>query len=209
MIPVRADAPPVLLARHGETDDNAASRFQGIRNPPLNARGRDQAAELAEALLVAARRDADLVAGGAARPGHEGVDGPVLPIREIWASPYARAQETAEIIAGRLHLPIRTEPRIAESDVGDWSGLTYAEVHEQDPAAFTAWVEGDPRHRFPGGESLLEVTSRVQAAIDEARTAAPTVLLVCHGGVIRSALRAAGYPVHEPGAARNGEAIAL
>lgn len=206
---MRADAPPVLFARHGETDDNAASRFQGIRNPPLNARGRDQAAELAEALLIAARRDADLVAGGAARPGHDGVEGPVPPIREIWASPYLRAQQTAEIIAGRLHLPIRTDERIAESDVGDWAGLTYAEVQTQDPAGFTAWVEGDPRHQFPGGESLLQVTTRVQAAIADARTAAPTVLLVCHGGVIRSALRAAGYRVHEPGAARNGEAIAL
>lgn len=209
MTHVRADAPPVLLARHGETDDNAASRFQGIRNPPLNARGRDQAAELAEALLIAGQRDGDLVAGGAARPGHEGVEGPVVSIAEIWASPYLRAQQTAEIIAGRLALPVRTDERIAESDVGDWSGRTYAEVQADDPAAFAAWVEGDPRHRFPGGESLLEVTTRVQAAIAEARAAAPTVLLVCHGGVIRSALRAAGYPVHEPGAARNGEAIAL
>jgi glucosyl-3-phosphoglycerate phosphatase len=33
----------VLLARHGETDDNAARRFQGHRDPPLNDRGRDQA----------------------------------------------------------------------------------------------------------------------------------------------------------------------
>jgi broad specificity phosphatase PhoE len=199
---------PVLLARHGETDDNAALRFQGVRNPPLNARGRDQAAALADALAVAAA-DRDLVGGGAARPGHEGVQGPVAPIVEIWASPYRRARETADIIAARLHLPVRVEERIAESDVGDWSGHTYEEIQAQDPAAFEAWVVGDPRHRFPGGESLLEVTARVQAALDDARLAAPTVLLVCHGGVIRSALRAAGYPVREPGAARNGEALAL
>lgn len=205
----RATAVPVLLARHGETDDNAAGRFQGFRDPPLNARGRDQAAALAEALVAASQLATDLVAGGAARPGHEGVHGPVPPITRIWASPYQRARQTAEIIAERLALPITIDERIAESDVGEWAGHTYAEVQQQDPAAFQAWVEGDPRHRFPGGESLLEVTGRVQAALGDARRAAPTVLLVCHGGVIRSALRAAGYPVHEPGAARNGEAIAL
>lgn len=206
---VGADAPPVLLVRHGETDDNAALRFQGFRDPPLNARGREQAAAIADALAIAAEADGDLVGGGAARPGHEGVDGPVGPIAEIWVSPYQRARQTAEIIAARLDLPVRIDDRIAESDVGEWAGHTYAEVQAQDPAAFQAWVDGDPRHRFPGGESLLEVTERVQAAVEEARQAGPTVLLVCHGGVIRSALRAAGYPVRTPDAARNGEAVAL
>lgn len=204
-----ATAATVVLARHGETDDNAAMRFQGARDPALNARGRDQAAALGEALAIAAAHDADLVGGGAVRAGHHGVEGPIGPIREIWVSPYQRARETAAIVAERLALPVRIDDRIAESDVGDWAGLTYAEVQQADPAGFQAWVEGDPRHCFPGGESLLRVTERVQAALDEARMAAPTVLLVCHGGVIRSALRAAGYPVREPGAARNGEAIAL
>ncbi len=37
------DERPLLLARHGETADNAARRFQGARNPPLNARGFEQA----------------------------------------------------------------------------------------------------------------------------------------------------------------------
>ncbi|MBO9532782.1 MAG: histidine phosphatase family protein [Solirubrobacteraceae bacterium] len=205
-----ATATAVVLARHGETDDNAAMRFQGYRDPALNARGRDQAAALGEALALAAAVDAgDLVGGGAVRAGHHGIDGPVGPIREIWVSPYQRAQETAAIIAERLALPVRTDERIAESNVGDWAGLTYAEVQQADPAGFNAWVDGDPRHEFPGGESLLQVTERVQSALEDARACAPTVLLVCHGGVIRSALRAAGYPVREPGAAHNGEAIAL
>lgn len=209
MTAVGAPTLPVLLARHGETDDNAAGRFQGFRNPPLNARGRDQAAALAEALAVAAS-DGCLVSGGAARPGHDGVEGPVVPVTEIWASPYRRARETADIIAARLELPVKVDERIAESDVGEWAGLTYAEVQAQDPAGFQAWVDGDPRHAFPRGESLLQVTERVQAALADARAGgSPTVLLVCHGGVIRSALRAAGYPVREPGAARNGEAVAL
>ncbi len=203
---VSAAQRPVLLARHGETDDNAAGRFQGARNPPLNARGREQAAALAEALATGGT---DLLAAGVARVGHEGVQGPVPPVEVIWASAYARARETAEIIGARLGLPVVLDDRLKESDVGSWSGMTYAEVQQQHPQCFQRWVEGDLAHQFPDGESLTQVAARVTAAITEARALAPTALLVCHGGVIRSALRAAGHPVHEPGAAMNGEAVAL
>ncbi len=198
--------PVVVLARHGETDDNAAGRFQGVRNPPLNARGREQAHALAERLAAAGD---DLAAGAAVRVGHAGVTGPIAPVNEIWASPYARAQETAEIVAARLGLPIRFDERLKESDIGAWAGRTYAEVQQTDPVAFQGWVEGDPAHSFPEGETLADVTARVQRVVAEARALAPTVLCVCHGGVIRAALRASGHLVHEPGVAFNGEAVAL
>ncbi len=197
--------PVVVFARHGETDDNAAGRFQGVRNPPLNARGREQAAALAEQLAAGA----DLAGAGAVRLGHEGVTGTIPAVQTIWASPYARARETAEIIAARLQLPVVFDERLKESNVGEWAGMTYAEVQAADPAGFAGWVEGDPAHHFPGGETLAEVSARVQEVVAAARTLDPTVLCVCHGGVIRSALRAAGLPLHEPGVARNGEAVAL
>ena len=38
----------LLLARHGETDWNRDGRFQGHADTSLNARGREQAHELAE-----------------------------------------------------------------------------------------------------------------------------------------------------------------
>lgn len=204
----------VLLARHGETDDNAALRFQGARNPPLNARGREQAAALGQRLVAQA---ADLSTGDAVRLGHDGIAGVIPPVREIWASPYARARETAEIVAAALRLPVRFDERLKESDVGDWSGRTYAEVQADDPEGFHAWVQGDLTHRFPGGESLADVSARVQSVVADARRLEPTVLCVCHGGVIRSALRAhwratAAPEFPEPVAswvAQNGEAVAL
>ena len=63
----------ILLARHGETDDNIEPiRIQGRRDTPLNDAGRAQAAELAE------------------RVAGEG-------IASLWSSQLSRARETAEI----------------------------------------------------------------------------------------------------------------
>jgi broad specificity phosphatase PhoE len=155
----------VLLARHGETDDNAARRFQGHRDPRLNERGRAQARALGEAL---------------AREG----------IRELWSSPLLRAYETASIAGERLGLVPRVDARLMEVDVGDWAGMLYEDLQAADPDAFAAWRSGAPEFRFPGGESLAEQGERVAAALTEiAAGAALPVLVVCHGGVIREARR--------------------
>lgn len=158
---------PLLLARHGETADNAARRFQGSRNPPLNERGRAQAAALAEALRGE-------------------------PIAALWTSPLARAAETAEIVGAALGLPPQLDDRLREIDVGDWAGRTYAEALAEVPDAIERWLAGDLSFRFPGGESLAEQTERVVAALEDIRAGAVPALVVCHGGVIRVAQRALG-----------------
>lgn len=167
-----ADDRLVLLARHGETADNAARRFQGMRNPPLNARGREQAAALAGQL-----REEE--------------------IATMWASPLLRAAETAEIVAEALGLDVRFDDRLREIDVGDWAGRSYAEVLLEAPGELERWAQGDLGFRFPGGESLAEQTERVVAALEEIREGALPALVVCHGGVIRVAQRALGRGVGE------------
>jgi probable phosphoglycerate mutase len=161
----------VLLARHGETDDNVARRFQGHRDPPLNERGREQARALGEAL-----RD-------------EG-------IRELWSSPLQRAHETAEIAGRALGLEPQVDARLIEVDVGDWAARLYDDVAVEHPDLFAEWSSGSPEFRFPGGESLAEHGVRVAEVLREiAARAAPPVLVVCHGGVIREARRVlAGGP---------------
>lgn len=153
----------VLLARHGETDDNAAARFQGRRDPTLNDRGRAQAAALAERL-----------AG-------EG-------LRALYSSPLRRAHETARIVAARIGLQVVLDERLVEADVGRWAGMLHAEVIAFDPEGFAAWRAADPAFRCPGGESVAEQAARVAEALADVRRGPLPAVVICHGGTIRAAL---------------------
>ncbi|MFL5844925.1 MAG: histidine phosphatase family protein [Solirubrobacteraceae bacterium] len=154
----------IWLARHGETAYNAERRFQGQGPVPLSERGREQAAELAE---QAAGRE----------------------FAALWSSPLPRARETAEIVAGRLGLEITDEPRLMETDTGEWTDRTFAEIEAEFPERFGAWVAGDPAFSFPGGESFAQQSERVNAALSDIRAAGPLpALVVCHRNTIRLAL---------------------
>ena len=154
----------LLLARHGETDDNIAPiRFQGFRDTPLNATGRGQAHELAE--QVAALEE---------------------PVRSLWASDLSRARETAEIVASRIGLEVRLDARLREANRGEWEGHLFPDIERSDPERFAAWMRAGADWRFPGGESLKEQQDRVSAALSDIHaTGELPALVVCHGGSIR------------------------
>jgi broad specificity phosphatase PhoE len=160
----------ILLARHGETDDNIEPiRIQGWIDTPLNDKGREQAAELAE------------------RVAEEGV-------ASLWSSQLSRARETAEIVGRRIGLEPRIDPRLAEGNRGRLEGRLWQEVARSEPNTYAAWRAAGEEFRFPEGESLLEQQQRVLAALDDIRAAGPgPSLVVCHGGSIRVVL-CAGDP---------------
>jgi broad specificity phosphatase PhoE len=151
----------LTLARHGETDWNRENRFQGHADPPLNALGRRQSAELADAL-----------AGE--------------PIVRVYTSPLRRASETAEIVAGRLGIDVEPLGPLREIDVGAWSGLTRDEVAARFPDAYARWLERTP-HGFEDGETYDELAARVIPAIHSIAESHPSesVLVVTHGGPSR------------------------
>jgi broad specificity phosphatase PhoE len=155
----------ILLARHGETDDNRPPlRFQGRRDTPLNDTGRAQAAQLAQ------------------RVEGEG-------FRALYTSDLSRARETAEIVGRSIGLEPVVDARFAESDRGEWEGRLMDDVAAEDPERYAAWRRAGERFRFPGGESLREHMDRVIAALaDIAETGPLPALVVCHGGTIRVAL---------------------
>jgi broad specificity phosphatase PhoE len=157
----------IHLARHGQTAYNAEGRFQGHLPVPLDDTGREQARALAEQVAE-------------------------VEVRSLVCSPLARARETADIVAGRIGLAPEEDVRFAETDTGDWTGRSFAEIEAEDPDGFRRFQLSDPTFRYPGGESFREQSDRVQAGLRELRGRAEKLpaLVVCHRGVIRLALAA-------------------
>lgn len=153
----------VYLARHGQTAYNREGRFQGQQPIPLDAKGREQAAELAE------------------RAAAHGFG-------TLWSSTLLRARETAAVVAARIGLEPREDVRLMETDAGDWTDRPFAEVQAEAPELFAKFVAGDPTFAFPGGESFAQQETRVGAALDEIEAGELPALVVCHGMVIRAAL---------------------
>jgi broad specificity phosphatase PhoE len=155
----------ILLARHGETDDNREPiRIQGRLDTPLNDTGRAQADELG-------RRLAD------------------VGIASLYSSDLIRARETAEIAGRHLGLEPVVDPRLAEGDRGELEGRLWRDVAQEDPELYAAWRRAGDDFRFPGGESLREQRDRTLAALEDVRAAGRLpALVVCHGGSIRAVL---------------------
>ena len=156
--------PTTLIAvRHGETEWNRAGRLQGHQDRPLTELGRQQALAMAEALSG-------------------------WPVRFIYASDLGRARATAGIIAQRLNLEVRTDPRLRERNFGIMEGLTIPEFQARHPREASAYGSGNPDFVVPGGESIRQKFARNIGCGDEiaSRHTGDTVLVVAHGGVLTS-----------------------
>jgi len=97
-----------------------------------------------------------------------------------------------------------------ETDAGDWTDRTFADVQAEAAAAFAAFAGGEPDFAFPGGESFAQQGVRVAAALADIERDALPALVVCHGGVIRIALfQRAGRAVAMDQRVPNGALVAL
>ncbi|HPS48504.1 MAG TPA: histidine phosphatase family protein, partial [Flexilinea sp.] len=125
------------LIRHGQTDWNLEGRYQGQSDIPLNSTGIKQARLIARVL-----RDEQFDA--------------------VYSSDLLRALRTAEIIT-EYHdsLKINTDPRLREVNQGEWEGLTRDAIRDRYPKIWEALIENPVSVRPPGGETVVEVQSRV------------------------------------------------
>jgi broad specificity phosphatase PhoE len=153
----------VILVRHGQTDENVSGRISGQGDAPLNASGREQA-QLAATVLIP------------------------LGVTHLFASPVARARQTAEVLAQHLQLPIEEEADLREVEYGEWEGKFFRDIR-QHPMAHQ--VFHDPIQAvFPEGESLPAVQQRGVQVLERLRRQHPhgIMALVSHGDVIRTVL---------------------
>ncbi|MCY4640014.1 MAG: histidine phosphatase family protein [Chloroflexi bacterium] len=164
----------LLLLRHGETDRNAEGRSQGRDDPPLNERGRRQAAEAAEAIA------------------------PLAPVA-VYSSDASRARDTAAAVASACGLEVRVDPRLAELDHGELDGLTGDELRARYPELLEQWRgPGGPSLVLPGGESMEQAHLRMVAAATEIgdRHGGGSAVVVSHNLALRTlACEALGAPL--------------
>src|SRR4051812_29477127 len=146
----------VLLLRHGEWGWTAKGGWKGRPAPPLSELGKRQARVAADGLV--------------------GVQGVV-------ASPLLRASQTAEVIAGAHGCgPPALDAGFAERAVGEWSGLTRAEIEDRWPG----WILDGRRPQ--GWEPDHDVLDRASEALQRVvhAHAGRDVVVVTHGGVVMS-----------------------
>jgi broad specificity phosphatase PhoE len=149
----------IIVLRHGETDHNARGVWQGQIDSDLSSLGREQAR--AAAVALAAYRPALVV-----------------------ASDLKRAAETGDEVARACDAPITYDPRWREIHVGQWAGLTAAEVHAEYPEERLRHLRGEDFRRGVDGEALSDVAQRVRGALDELLDAlgpGETAVVATHG----------------------------
>lgn len=153
----------IILLRHGVTDWNHGGRFQGHADIPLNDAGREQARAV-NALLAGA-----------------GITCAV-------SSDLSRAAETAQLVTSGWGIPVKSDTRLREVDVGSWAGMNVEDIGRTESDFWPAIREGRDFRRSPTGESATESGQRVALAVldhAEAAADAEVLLVVGHGLSLR------------------------
>lgn len=159
------EGPRLLLVRHGETDWNRESRFQGQIDIPLNDNGRAQAAQAGEFLKV-------------------------IPIDSAVSSSMMRPKETAEIIL--QHHPevsLAVTEGLWEISHGQWEGKFEQEIEAGFPGMLADWQAQPETVQMPDGENLQDVWDRAAAAWHEIvakysqQDTPKTILVVAHDAI--------------------------
>lgn len=152
---IGVDKTTVLLIRHGETDWNAAGRWQGHEDIPLNENGRQQARALGRKLAS-------------------------WPIKAVYSSDLKRARETAEIVGRPLGLTPILDVELRERHGGFFQGLNRDEIRSDYAEQWRILVSGE---EVEGVEGNTAVQERVWRAFERIVAAheGEMVALVSHG----------------------------
>jgi len=148
----------LCLIRHGQTNWNLEGRYQGQSDISLNSLGREQAYKLTLQLEK-------------------------YKFSAIFSSDLDRAKETAEIISSQLHVPIYIDPRLREINQGEWEGLRIEEIKKRYKGYFDRLLVDSSEIQLPGGESISEVSKRVNSALNDISKQFPdaNIIISSHG----------------------------
>ena len=105
----------------------------------------------------------------------------VVPVISVFTSPLRRARETASFLFPHIQATILEE--LAEISLGEWDGLTWAEVEQRDPLLAARKVENWFGVTPPGGEDPEAIFKRATAALSVVQQSAHPAAIVAHAGI--------------------------
>ena len=153
----------ILLTRHGQVEGIQPERFRGRKDLALTGLGRRQALALAHRIAAEAAPQA------------------------IYTSPLRRCRETAAEISAACGLTAQILESLVDLDYGEWQWKTHDEVQMTQPHDYALWKSAPQWVRFPRGDSLQDMASRVADGLRWLlhRHADHTVVLIGHDSVNR------------------------
>lgn len=146
----------LYVVRHGLTDWNADRKIQGHTDIPLNKQGIEQAESLAAQI---SRFRFDLVL----------------------SSDLIRAFQTAQILTRQSGMPVITDRRLREINMGQFEGQRWEDIIRLH--APHAYAKNAEEKRGFDGESLRDVANRLKSIFAEYEQRLPggKILIVTHG----------------------------
>ncbi|GBE41358.1 MAG TPA: alpha-ribazole phosphatase [Nitrospirae bacterium] len=158
----------IYLIRHGEVEDSDPRRYNGHIDVSLSANGVEQIRKLSSFLsaIVQKRNSA---------------------IGAVYCSGLSRASKSAEIIAEPFGLKPIVIDELKERNFGEWEGMSFDEISDKWPDAFSAWARDPLRFSPMEGESTLDLRERVMPAFNKIMEdhEGEDIAVVSHGGVTR------------------------
>lgn len=152
----------LFLIRHGQTDWNISGKIQGSHDIELNHNGIMQAEELSNK-----------------------ISDNKYKFSKIYSSPQRRATKTAEVLSKAINVEYISTQGLEEINLGEWEGLSWAEVKEKYPKEYDEWYLNRRDTKAPKGESYQEMIERVLISLHKIiNENCDNVAIVTHSAVI-------------------------
>eukprot|EP00512_Aurantiochytrium_limacinum_P005207 CAMPEP_0171498374 /NCGR_PEP_ID=MMETSP0958-20121227/7813_1 /TAXON_ID=87120 /ORGANISM="Aurantiochytrium limacinum, Strain ATCCMYA-1381" /LENGTH=868 /DNA_ID=CAMNT_0012032763 /DNA_START=697 /DNA_END=3303 /DNA_ORIENTATION=+ len=121
-------------------------------------------------------------------------------VLKLLSSTLPRAQQTADIATSKLDESTVVElcPMLNPLNKGELGGLSMDAIQKLHPEFYESWKRHPYTHRFPGGESYLDLVTRLEPVLIEVEQQTAPCLIVSHVSCIQVLLAYfLGAPVEE------------
>jgi len=158
---IQNNAGQIILVSSASTDWADSKRVQGQLDIPLNNKGKEQIAKIAQVLSG-------------------------IAMDAVFSSPLQRALSVASAIVEKRNLKVKIIKEFIDLDQGIWQGLLLSEIKKRYEKQYVTWQENPVNAVFPKGESLFEAHKRVSFVLPKilAKARNKNICIVSHRTIV-------------------------